>query len=81
MTRTIVSLPEADKRWLMKVGKENHKSMTAVIREAVAFYRKSSESSPKNKSVNQALESTFGIGKGYFGDSVKYVRRLRDEWK
>ena len=81
MTRTIISLPESDKRWLTKVSKANHKPLTATIREAIAFYRQSTEGHPKGKSFHQALEATFGMGKGYFGDSVKYVRALRNEWK
>ena len=77
MPRTIISLSQEDKIWLDDTAKEKHVSMTEIVRQAIAKYRKNYK--PKKPStLEKLLHDTSGIYKK--GDSVTYVRKLREEW-
>ena len=75
MTRTIVTLEENDKRWLDKYSAENGRSTAETIRQAIKeFQKKMREGEYKN-----VLEKVFGVLK-HKEDSVKFVRKIREEW-
>ncbi len=76
MIRTIVSIEEEDKAWLDVKAVEEKVSRAELIRRAVRFYRKASET--QARSFRRLLEETSGIWKGE--DGLAYQLRLRDEW-
>ena len=79
MIRTIISLPESDKEWLIHQAKKNHTTMTAVIRLAVKHYRKEAQQQQaKSTSFKSLLHKTAGIWKS--GDGLDFQKKLRDEW-
>ncbi len=76
MIRTIVSIEEEDKAWLDVKAVEEKVSRAELIRRAVRFYRKASET--QARSFRRLLEESSGIWKGE--DGLAYQLRLRDEW-
>ena len=75
MIRTVVSLPEDDKRWLDDEAEREGVSMTEVIRRAVSLLR---EAETRAKAFDDLLAATKGIGTGE--DGVTLQRKLRGEW-
>ena len=75
MMRTIVSLPEEDKRWLDQYSHRYHQSTAQTIRFALEQFKKSVVGTLRHKT----LRETAGLFKGRM-DSVKVVRQLRREW-
>ncbi len=76
MIRTIVSIENDDKTWLDMKAAEEQISRAELIRRAVRFYRKASET--QVRSFRRLLEDTSGIWPGE--DGLSYQQRLRDEW-
>jgi len=76
MVRTVISLPEQDKRWLDEEAKRRGISMTALVRVAVDALREHADL--ERPSLDELLESTRGIWTG--PDGLEYQRRMRDEW-
>lgn len=76
VVRTIISLPEKDKRWLDQRAKEHKVPMTAVIREAV---RALQDQEAHHKAFERALKRSAGIWKN--GDGLAWQRKMREEWK
>jgi hypothetical protein len=76
-TRTIISLPEAELRWLKQVGKRRGMSMASLVREAVMEYHARVEA-PDSVS---SLEKTAGRWKNRKRDALGYVESLRREWE
>jgi predicted transcriptional regulator len=77
MVRTIISLDPEEKAWLDEKARQTGKSMTAIVREAVARYR--AQDAKRNKpSLAMLLERTRGIWKR--GDGLAWQRKLRGEW-
>lgn len=75
MVRTIVSLEEADKRWLDRYSGRHGLSTAETIREAIkAFQRKS-----RSEDYEKTLKNTAGLLRDK-DDSAAYVRKLRSEW-
>lgn len=74
MARFLVDVPPDDVRRLDEIAKNEGKSRTAVIREAVASYIAES-----NKDW---LEAGFGLWAkyGFTEDGMDYQNRLREEW-
>ena len=74
MARFLVDIPPDDVRRLDEIAKNEGKSRTAVIREAVASYIAES-----NKDW---LEAGFGLWAkyGFTEDGMDYQNRLREEW-
>lgn len=75
MVRTIVTVEDADKRWLDRFSHRHGQSTAQTIRIAIKDFQKQSRQSDYKK----ALEATAGLLKGK-DDSVRFVRKLRDEW-
>ncbi|RMH55199.1 MAG: CopG family transcriptional regulator [Candidatus Hydrogenedentota bacterium] len=76
MTRTIVTLPDADKRWLERYSRAHKVSMASIIRRALRQLRRELE---RNAHVD-VLRKTSGIWRKRNGDGLEYVSRLRNEW-
>lgn len=76
MVRTIISLPERDKRWLDKRARDKKVPMTAVIREAVKALQDQEE---RQEALEKALKASAGIWKN--GDGLAWQRKLREEWR
>jgi len=74
-TRTIVTLSEDEKRWLMSFSKAHRVSMAEAIRRGIAYLRSSEGTGSYKKSVQQ----TRGIWKK--GDGLQYQQKLRSEWE
>ncbi len=76
MVRTIISLDPEDKRWLDQKAKQDHVTMTAVVRQAIRLLKESSESNKAD--VQSLLEETQGLWR--HGDGLEYLNQLRREW-
>ena len=69
MVRTVVSLDPEDKAWLDGKARETGKSMTAIVREAVARYR-ADDARRRKAPLAVLLERTSGIWK--HGDGLAW---------
>jgi hypothetical protein len=77
MTRTIISLDEADKKWPDREAKRRKIPRTRLIQIAVRKLRESGLAEPPT--FEELLERTHGIWKGG-EDGLAYQRRIRKEW-
>lgn len=75
MIRTVVSLPEDDKRWLDAEAGRKGVSMTEVVRLAVSRLRAETR---RARTFDNLLKTTAGIGTGE--DGVALQKKLRKEW-
>ena len=75
-TRTIISLPNPQKRWLEDVAKREGVAMTAVVRDAVAHYQQHLAAPLDDFS---ALGSRLQ-GSWKRGDGLAWQTQMRDEW-
>jgi len=75
MIRTVVSLPEDDKRWLDAEAEREGVSMTEVVRLAVSRLRAETR---RARTFDNLLKTTAGIGTGE--DGVALQKKLRKEW-
>ncbi len=76
MTRTIITLEEADKRWLDRYSLRHKQSTAETIRQAIKEYQKKA----RDESYQATLKAVAGIWKDDPEDSVEYIRKLRSEW-
>ena len=76
MVRTLISLSEADKRWLDSYSKRRGTSSAQTVREAIRRLRE--QDSDREKL--DILAHTAGIWSGNVEAAVDYINRLRDEW-
>jgi len=79
MKRTIISLSDDDQKWLDEYSQKKHYPKVKIIREALGEFRRKQQL--QGLSYKEIIEKTSGIGKGHFGDAVKYVRKIRSEWE
>lgn len=77
MTRTIISLPEDDKRWLASYGRRHRISSAEVIRRAIGEFRRGEPA----KKLATVLRETAGTWTSLKGDSREYVDSLRKDWE
>jgi hypothetical protein len=77
MTRTILSLPEDEKKWLESYGRRHRISGAEVIRRAIREFRLMKP----DKDLASVLRETAGAWTSIKGDSRDYVDKLRKEWK
>ena len=75
MIRTIVTIEESDKRWLDRYSNQHGRSTAETIRLAIREFQKKLRSGD----YRRILKNTAGLLKGK-GDSVSFVRKLREEW-
>ena len=73
--RTIITISDVEKRWLMNYTKAHGISMAEAVRRGIACLRVSQSSTSYQKMVNQ----TKGIWSK--GDGLKYQEQLRSEWE
>ncbi|HEY0513160.1 MAG TPA: ribbon-helix-helix protein, CopG family [Thermoanaerobaculia bacterium] len=79
MIRTLISLDEEDKQWLDRRAKEEGRTMTQLVRDAVKRYREQCEATQGEPSLQQLLARTAGIWPG--GDGLSWQREVRGEWE
>jgi hypothetical protein len=73
--RTIITLSDMEKRWLMNYTKTHGISMAEAVRRGIACLKASKSAGSYQKIVNQ----TKGIW--LKGDGLKYQEQLRSEWE
>ena len=73
----MVDIPEDDIAWLDRKAREQGKSRTALVREAVSHYR----SEPPAVVDKSWIERGYGYWKDRddIGDSVEYQRAMRED--
>ena len=72
--RTIVTISDEDKLWLMDYSRAYGISMAEAIRKGIARLREEEGMSMYQRMVKK----TMGIWKK--GDGLRYQRKLRSEW-
>ena len=77
MTRTILSLPEDEKRWLKSYGRRLRISSAEVIRRAIREFRRKKS----DKNLAGVLQETAGTWTSVKGDSRDHIEALRKEWE
>ena len=77
MTRTIISLSEEEKQWLVSYSRTNRVSSAEVIRRAIRDLRLKT----LPRSLKTVLKETAGAWTSIKGDSRAYVEALRKEWE
>lgn len=77
MTRTIVSIPEDEKKWLESYGRRHRISSAEVVRRAIRDYRRRTS---KN-SLASVIRETAGTWTSVKGDTRDHVKALRKEWE
>lgn len=76
MIRTLVSIEENDKRWLDKYSQKQGQSTAEIIRQAIKEFQQKMRADQRKR----VLDKTFGILKDK-EDSIKFVRKIREEWE
>jgi len=71
--RTIIEVPKDVIRNLDQIGKQQHKSRAAIIREAISLYLEKTEV--------KGAEGAFGIWKDTGCDGIAYQEQVRSEWE
>lgn len=77
MTRTIISLPEDEKRWLETYGKRHGISSAEVVRRAIGEFRRKKP----EKKLAAVLRETAGTWTSIRGDSREHIEAMREEWE
>ena len=77
MVRTIISLPEEDHAWLIRLAKKENVSMAELIRNAIEQYRQTHPAKGESD-YEKLVNSTKGIWKK--GDGLSYQQQLRSGW-
>lgn len=78
VVRTIISLPEKDKRWLDKQSKALNVPMASLVRQAIELLR-FRDSLEQQKHFGDVLKRSAGIWKK--GDGLAWQRKMRAEWR
>jgi hypothetical protein len=77
MVRSIVSLPEEDKKWLEHYGRKHRMSGAEIIRRAVKHYRRH----VSEGGYDRVVRETAGAWTSIRGDSQNHVDAARSEWE
>ena len=77
MTRTIISIPADDKKWLESYGRRHEISSAEVVRRAISEFRRKKP----EKSLTAVLRETAGAWTSIKGDSRDYIDAMRKEWE
>jgi Arc/MetJ-type ribon-helix-helix transcriptional regulator len=77
MTRTIVSIPEDEKKWLESHSRRHRISSAEVVRRAIREYRRKES----QKGLAGVLRETAGTWTSVKGDTRDHVDALRKEWE
>ena len=73
--RTIVTLPEEDKKWLESYGKAHGVSVSEAVRQSI----KRLKENKADETYSIMVKKTRGLWKR--GDGLKYQNRVRAEWE
>jgi hypothetical protein len=73
--RTIITISDMEKRWLMNYTKTHGISMAEAVRRGIACLKASKESG----SYQETVSRTKGIWAK--GEGLKYQEQLRSEWE
>ncbi len=73
-TRTIITIPETDKKWLESYSKAHHISMAEAIRKGITRLRRDEGTATFKK----ILSKTCGLWQGK--DGLSYQKKMRSEW-
>ena len=76
MTRTIISIPVDEKKWLDGFGKRHRMSSAEVVRRALKEYRQLKA----DRSLTGVLQETAGTWTSIEGNSQEYIDTMRAEW-
>ena len=76
MIRTLISLDDADKRWLDSYSRRHGQSLAETVRQALRQFR---ERDPEGEKAS-LLERTSGLWRDASRNADAYIDRLRDEW-
>ncbi len=76
MIRTLISLDDADKRWLDSYSRRHDQSLAETVRQALRQFR---ERDPEGEKAD-LLNRTSGLWRDASRDAGAYIDRLRDEW-
>jgi hypothetical protein len=74
MTRTIISLDDADRKWLAERAKATGVPVSGLIREAVRRMRQD-----EGLDLGDLLKMTRGVWRG--ADGLEYQQRMRNDWR
>ena len=77
MTRTIISIPKEEKRWLESYARRQRISSAEVVRLAVREFRRQKT----GKRLSGALQETAGTWTSVTGETREHVDELRAEWE
>lgn len=78
MPRTIISLPDGDKTWLVRQASSQQVPMTELVRRAVRKYRQR-HGNGRSRRLTKLLDRTRGSWK--HGDGLRYQSDTREEWE
>lgn len=73
-TRTIITLPEADKHWLEAYSKVHKISVAEAIRQGIQTLK----NSETEQTYRQLVMKTMGLWEK--GDGLDYQEKIRSEW-
>jgi len=74
-SRTIITIPEREKRWLTTYSNLHGVSMAEAIRKGILYLKKAESQDAYKKLV----QSTSGIWR--HGDALDYQQKIRSEWE
>ncbi len=76
MIRTLISLEDADKRWLDSYSRRHGQSLAETVRQALRQFR---ERDPEGEKAD-LLNRTSGLWRDTSRSAREYVDGLRNEW-
>jgi metal-responsive CopG/Arc/MetJ family transcriptional regulator len=77
MIRSLISIPQDDKKWLDSYGRRHKLSRAELVRRAIKEYR----GRVGCRDLQTVIRETAGSWKSVKGDSQKLVDGLRREWE
>ena len=77
MVRTVITLPESDKKWLEEYSERHDQSMAETVRQAIRCYQARTSGEP----TENILRETAGMWHHRDKDGLQYQRDLREEWE
>lgn len=78
MSRTIISLPDENKMWLVRQASSQRVPITELVRRAVREYRQR-HGNGRSRRLIKLLDRTRGNWK--HGDGLRYQSNTREEWE
>lgn len=76
MGRTLITIPDEDKKWLRSYSQVHKQSISETVRVAIRELRHRASRKEKQDILNQ----TFGLWADRNVDALDYVEKMREEW-